>query len=506
MSIEELLINIIDDKNYIPIILKNTSKLNMFRKALTLKSYNPDFNYESLETFGDAVLNNLVASYILKYYEYYSIDSLAFYSSVIDRMKGKYILYLIAKELQIDKLIYGSNPSADDLADIIESISYAIYITIDDKKYALYQVYRFLKKYIKSYLEKLDIREISDYGNLSNQIPGLILGKNSIKYNDEILIISNEIKDKVIQDEQKRINTKKAIEILEERNIFTNTLLYNIPSYIKLESYSIKQRDDCFKWIKSFLYVNIDDFLFSLIEDDIYSEDSLILSSITRPGNDVDPGYSPNLNYKFFNGILSPYIVSLSTHTYITKKYKNIIDSNNNKIPSIITSIMIYIRKTIMEKLALKSGIVDIIISTYSIMTNNAIISTFTSILSAIALVINKVICPYGIWYVCSILSLLFEYEIDIHLTLDTLKSYITYIKYIPKITYKYDDNSHSEEDKHFLTYIYINNVLISKGKDVDKRNSKTIAENALIRHIYEEPGNTLLSKLKFNNLDLFIE
>jgi hypothetical protein len=208
------------------------------------------------------------------------------------------------------------------------------------------------------------------------------------------------------------------------------------------------------------------------------------MSSITKNGNDIDPGISPKLNYKFFNGTIAPYIISLSAQKFIIKRFSHIINSNN-EIPDMMTKIISFIKDSIIEKLARNSNISSIIISSSENISNNNIISTYTSILAAMVLVTD-------IWYVSSIISLSFEHEINIYYNLDSLLKYdIIFIQPLNKNNFNYImEEIVKNENKLFKISIFLksNNTLLVEGISTKQSTAKIIAEQNLVRLYAENP------------------
>lgn len=487
LSIEPLLREILDDEEFIMEIMHNADKLNTFRRALNTKSYDKNFNYETYEFFGDGLWNSLLCIYILTYYKYYSIDFLSFYSSIIDRHKGKFILYSIGKKLKLETYIKSdacTEITGDDIADCIESLCYAIYIVYTDKKYAMYQIYLFIDKFIKPYLDELDIENIADYGNVITGISGLNISDQYIKYKDEVIITRKKILDPVLSAEKRREELRDTVFMLSSRNIDDLVPLTLVkPVYTEIIDYTLQSRNKCLNWIKEYYDIYIDSDMFSIIKDDIYSKDSLVMSSITRAGNDLDPGLSPFINYKFYNGTIVPSILTVSIQKYITKKYPYILKSNSTKLPDVLTNIVNHIRNDIIDKLALTSNIDGIIISNYEIATNPAIISSYTSILGGMALAIEKIV-PYGIWYVSELLSNILEYKSDIFLTIDKVINYDLYLSNINNIRYKHIPSLNKDEP--FISYAYYENNLVATGKYTNKNGAKKIVKEKLIHYLSE--------------------
>ena len=150
-----------------------------------------------------------------------------------------------------------------------------------------------------------------------------------------------------------------------------------------------------------------------------------------------------------------------------------------------MTKIISFIKDSIIEKLARNSNISSIIISSSENISNNNIISTYTSILAAMVLVTD-------IWYVSSIISLSFEHEINIYYNLDSLLKYdIIFIQPLNKNNFNYImEEIVKNENKLFKISIFLksNNTLLVEGISTKQSTAKIIAEQNLVRLYAENP------------------
>ena len=122
-TIYSLLINFIEDQNRVKKYVEQ-KPMEIWIKAFTHKSINPEFNYESLETLGDRLLKGLFAAYLTDRFKKITEDSLsnmdAIYTSKLRQRD-------LAKQLGFEPILRSEIKTAGSLEDTFESFIGALY-------------------------------------------------------------------------------------------------------------------------------------------------------------------------------------------------------------------------------------------------------------------------------------------------------------------------------------------------------------------------------------------
>ena len=515
MSLKTLLRNFVRDKATEEAILGNEELLTYFTKALTHPSYNKYDNFETFEHLGDGIVNICITCLVFNKYKLFNSELNELYNSLNSYLYSKTFLSKLGMDIDLISYIKKSpnEPVTKKLyTDVMESLTYALFLTYSiinpssDNRSAYYMMYKFVAKHVENYLDnEIKIEDVLDYKSILIKISDVtstrskeIKDELTIRYKDHIL---DRRLAKIKEDSEAYraayFAIKKYITIPIANIWYILVNAYNPVEGVDIEPfpvYDIEQRNMCYNWIDNY-FPHFDEFLLSLLKDDIYSNKSLIMASITHED------YNESFNYTFFQSFRGS-VTKILIHSYIQIKHPTIF-LKNVTVPDHLTNIIKYVQNSALPRFAIESGIKNIIIVPKENWKNTkdaAGLMAYNALMCAIMFVINKHCPGYGIWFTNKLLLNEIKRYNHIIITFNRIIEYNKYIDKYDKFYVARREKSAKTGDEYVAKVkIRSTNAVIGIGSSTQKQEAKNIAVFDALKFAYE---NDLINFHEFKYMD----